>query len=529
MTDLRFALRGNHVLWLSLFGAVLALIVVVTTPLFPLAWVVAVAVLAVATFLTAVRVRSDSLRKLRRRRKAGGVAEVEPVVLSSRDGACVVWDGKKAQAFIELRPRETFALTHVHPDTSVSRPPIDVTLFKDMLVQNDIVLDSIELVTVGYRAALPARQFSSTLSQVIGLTPGPTGGTTYVVVTLDTETTTAAVSARALGGSIPYGVERAVLNAAARIRILIEGQGMEASILSRAQVSDVAKQVLFQMDTAVDNPGFHMLGNGESVDVRAFTPAAGATGDDHTEWLTTPSFRTIQTTSVSRDPQTAEVGVSYSAAFVTPSGGEDIGSRLSRFGARALDGQHMQVVSRVIPTLRSLDVDLPRRVVEGEYGTEFAQYPGGLGTYLGTSGAGRVFMRIDGSLGKELHIIGPHALAQTIVMRMALAQVAVDVRMPGERSRQWQAVVKNIGSPLVTYNRNRNAGVLVIPASDVDSYWSSAATRIVVHTAMPTITPEWSVVATGRDEMTVTTPKVQEAIDWTLTPSERSLLGLKTR
>lgn len=528
MTDLRLSLRGTHVLWLSALAVVLALICLAIYPSFAYAPVVAAVVFVVAALATAVRVRSASLAELARRRRAGGVADIEPVVLSSRDGACVVWDGKKAQAFIELRPRDTFAVTEVRPDMSVSRPPIDVNLFKDMLVQGDIVLDSIELVTVGYRAALPAREFSSTLSQVIGLTPVPTGATTLVVVSLDTESSTAAITSRALGGSIPYGVERTVLNAAARIRILIEGQGIEASILTREQVMDVTKQVLYQVGGAADAPGYHALGDGETVDVRAFTPAASASAEDHVEWMTTPAWRTIQSMSISRDEQTAQVGATYTAAFVTPAD-DDVDTRLAGFGARPLDGQHMQVLSRVLPSVRSLDVDLPRRAVDGTFGTEFHQYPGGLGTYLGTSGAGRVFMRIDASLGQELHVVGPHALAQTILMRLSLAQVAVDVRMTGELARAWQTVVSRIGSPLVTYNSNRRAGVLVIPASDAESYRNAAATRIVVHTSMPAVQPEWSIVATGRDEVTVTTPRSQKRVTWSLTPGERNTLGLRER
>src|SRR5699024_7548565 len=121
-------------------------------------------------------------RSLRRRHVSD---PYEPAQLNEQDSAGVVWADGAATAYLELTPKQAFSVTTVTADDVVSRPPINLRLLERLIEQNDIVLDSITVISMGYRTVLARHVVGSMVSQIIGNTPVPTGGRTFLAVKLD--------------------------------------------------------------------------------------------------------------------------------------------------------------------------------------------------------------------------------------------------------------------------------------------------------------------------------------------------------
>lgn len=518
MRSLRLNLTPGSMVIVSLF-VIAAMILSLITGI-PAAATVPVAVLLV--IMWRIELRGSTLTSWFQRRKF--LDEVfEPVHLESRDTAGVLWDGKVATVYVELRPKEPFALTYVSTSDRVSRAPIDLRLLERMMVQNDIVLDSISVLSVGFRTALPRNVAANAVSQVVGQTPVPVGGTSYLVIRLNMETSHAAINSRAINGSIPYGVHRSVLNAATRIRILIENQGVAANVLSRNEISDLMDQFVNTLGSAGDTVSWDGMGDEGSARLVTFAPSPGSTRDDQIQWLHTSSFRSFEMTRLERS-MTGTVTRSYAVSFVV-SGDDRSLAGLRTFGARRVNGQHKQALSRILPLVAEQPFDVARFPLKGRAGSMLEHYPGGLGTFLGTSPLhGRVFMRILGGTGEHLYLIGPDALAQMVILRLAMDQVSVDVRMTGPgMGETWSEFVTQLRSRLITYNRVKNPDVVVVPEGHQHSFSGTDQTVIVVCPRNPSIPPKTSIVARGSD-LTVTTERGQVTLPWTLSSQERSYL-----
>lgn len=481
---------------------------------------IALAVLVV--LVTQIEYRGSTLANwFRRRRHVDD--PFDPVFLESRDTAGVIWDGTHASVYVELRPREAFALTYVTSSDRISRDPIDLRLLEQMMVQNDIVLDSISVLSVGYRTALADNKAANAVSQSVGQTPAPVGGTTYLVIRLDMETSHAAINSRAINGVLSYGVHRAVLNAAARIRILIESQGVSARVLSRGQISDLMSQLTSTVGTSADSANWDGMGDPGTVRLVTFAATPSTSREDQINWLHTPAFRTFEMTRLERT-MTGTVVRSYTASFVVPGDTEALAG-LRTFGARRLNGQHKQALSRILPLVKEQPVHAPRTALKGRTGSMIEHYPGGLGTFIGTSHQhGRVFMRIVGGTGEHLFLIGPDTLTQMVLLRLAMDQVSVDIRITGQGvSEAWIAFVTQLRSPLITFNRKHRPDVVVVAEGHQHSFSGTDQTVIVVCQHNPAIPPKTSIVARG-SELTITTERGQVTVPWQLASQERTYL-----
>lgn len=483
---------------------------------------IAIGIALVVALAWQIEIRGSTLGSWIRRRRY--VDELySPVHLESRDTAGVIWDGQFATVYVELQPKEPFALTYVSSSDKVSRAPIDLRLLERMMVQNDIVLDSISVFSVGFRTALPRNVAATAVSQVVGPTPVPVGGSTYLVIRLNMETSHAAINARAINGSIPYGVHRSVLNAAARIRILIENQGVSASVLSRNEIDELTSQIVNTVGSAADTVSWDGMGEEGSARLVTYTAGPGSSRDDQIQWLQTPSFRTFEMTRLERT-MTGTVTRSYAVSFVV-SGDDRALSGLRTFGVRRTNGQHKQALSRLLPSVAEQPFHIQRSPLRGRSGSELEHYPGGLGTFIGNSHLhGRVFMRILGGTGEHLYLIGPDILAKMMVLRLAMDQVSVDIRLTGqEQSADWLDFVGQIRSKLITFNRVKRPEVVVVPEGHQHSFVGTDQTVLVVCPRNPAIPPKTSIVARGSD-LTVTTERGQVTVPWTLASQERSYL-----
>lgn len=499
---------------ISIAAVVAAVVGVNPLPVIAIALVVWVAM--------GLTVRGTTFRERTQRRKH--VSDpYEPAQLNEQDSAGVVWVDGAATAYLELTPKQAFSVTTVSADDAVSRPPINLRLLERLIEQNDIVLDSITVISMGYRTVLARHVVGSMVSQIIGNTPVPTGGRTFLAVKLDVAASHPAVTARALNQSVPFGIHRSVLAAAARIRILIEGQGVSARVLSRGQIEELTNMVVSQVGAATDSASWSRLGEGDAAKVVSYAPGGRVTSDDQVRWMQAPAVRSYETTRLSRQTN-GDVTSEYAVTFVVTDEKNSLAS-LGAYGLRRLNGQHKQAASRIIPLVADQPLSLPTHPVTGKYGAPTRHYPGGLGTLIGTSPEhGKVFVRIAGGTGEALYLVGPDMLTQMVLLRLSLEQVSVDVRMADDPSsaQDWQKFVEGLRSPLITFNAVPSPDVVVVPAARREAFRGTDQTVIAVASQTPKLdTNATTIVAQGKS-LVVTTTLEQISVPWSPSSQERS-------
>src|SRR5699024_7791714 len=104
-----------------------------------------------------------------------------------------------ATAWLEVAPKDAFALTTVDGNDHMSHPPLDVDLLSEMMTQDDIVVSTIEIVTLGHASVFPTPT-AQEISRVAGTVPTHHGGRVLLKVTVDMTQAHAAITARASRG-----------------------------------------------------------------------------------------------------------------------------------------------------------------------------------------------------------------------------------------------------------------------------------------------------------------------------------------
>lgn len=460
---------------------------------------------------------------VRRRRHVS--SRLVPVSVATRDRAAVTWDREREEAtvWLEIAPATPFSITEVDADGNVGREPVDLASLERMMVQGDIVLSRISLVTLGQRMVV-STDAAETVSQIIGQTPTHTGGRTFIVVSLRLTEAHAAINSRSLRGSFVVGVHKTVLAAAARIRIMVEGQGMRARVLNSEQIEQVSNEVLAQTATAADAPSWDRLGD-KGGEVVSFTPstAAGWVEEQRQQWTSVPARRVYEALSLEH-ASSGRVEGKYQVSHVAQSRSGVTGISRS-MGLQRIGGQQVQALSRYVPHAADYEVDVPTRPLEGRDGLPLRVWPGGLGMLVGTTrNRGQLFMRIDGGLGGALYIVGSELLAQQMIMRLSLSQASVDVRTTTgrqDRTERWSKFVSNLSSPLVTFNRQPTADVVVVDEGGERDFADTDQTVIVVSAQPPVTPPAASIVAHTGDRLLITSGNRKYEVAWTMTAQER--------
>lgn len=465
---------------------------------------------------------------LARRRR---VAEpLRPVEVTTRDRAAVTWsaDTGAATVWVEIEPSDPFAMTLVDADDNVSRDPVDMRVIESLMTQSDITLSRVSVVTLGQSVAVPTPA-ATMINQLIGQTPTHTGGRTFIVVALRMEDSLAAVHARATDGSVVVGTHKAVLAAAARIRIQIESAGMRAHVLSPEQAEEVSRDVLAQTSKSAKSPTWDRLGGGgEGSEIVSLSPrsALGWNPDSQRAWNSVPARRVYESLSLDR-LSSGTIASRYQVTFVSEGRGLP-GLSPRSMGLQRIGGQQLQALSRYVPLAVDREVDTAPRPLTGRDGVPLRAWPGGLGVYVGTTDTrDRVFMRVSGGGGEALHLVGQELLAQQFLLRLAPQQVTIDVRIGdggGERMVRWEQFVAGLRSPLITFRSNPHADVVVVDAGYEREFEGTTQTVLVISPSQPLIPPHASIVAHSGDRLAVTSGGKQVDVAWSLTPQERDFL-----
>lgn len=462
--------------------------------------------------------------KLRR----GTKRKMSPSVIASSDNAAVILDQGETEAsvWVELTPAAPMGIVSAD-NVSTTLPEIDLQLLADSMVHGDLVISRLAVATVGHAAVIPGSA-ASVVTGVIGDTPAYVGGRSFLIVTLQLDQAHPAIKARCGQGSYAEGTHRAVLSAAARIRVLVESQGVRARIMSHAQVESASRDLLVLAGNAVETPAWDHLGDGSDAQAVVFTPTTEVTSDRQAKWRSVPALRTLDYTMLDRQP-TGVVESSFAIGYLDRSSRPTLPKSS---GLRPLGGRQIQTISRFVPVAGDMPMELPDNDLTH---TSAHTWVGGLGLFVGTRGDGRrVFVTLNDGDGGVLYIGGPTQLAQQMILRMSVLAVTVDIRLGSASDnvvRQWQEFVRRLGSPLVTFDDNPDPSVVVVFPGDEASV-SDDQIAVVVSDQAPLETATASIVAstnpsTGASELAVTSGSDQITVPWISSSSEsRFIVGI---
>lgn len=469
----------------------------------------------IAVILVVATWRGSTLAEwVSRRRKV--VVPTRHVVLSSRDRAAVVRDAVAgtATAWLELSPSDTFAVTRVSADGRVSRDPIDLPLLASLMQQDDIIVSSLEVITLGQPSVKPSA-VSQEISRMAGAVPTHHSGRVLLKVTVDTAEAHAAITARSTRGDYAAGLSKTLLAAAARMRIRLDAEGVRAELLTPAQVSELTTEVA---PVVAGKPAWSSI-KGTRTRTAFYTPTGTPNAESQADWLRIGALRTYENIILRRER--GGVVASYVVGFTTAAD-STVEGQIEGLPLRSLGGQQLQAATRFVPLVSDIPLALPALPV-----TSVRAWPGPLGMYVGSTSTGtRTFMHVPGGSGKTLHVSGSMDLGKQMVVRLSKQHVSVDVRMSStaEMAGDWRRMVAALKSPLVTFNAAGNPDVVVVPEGVESDYATSAATVMVVGLRRPAVPPAASITASAPGELTVTRATEQHQVKWATTAAEKSVM-----
>lgn len=427
-----------------------------------------------------------------------------------RDGAATVHHGSEVSAWLELSTPEPFAVTVVDPDGKVALPEISPEDLRPLMVQDDIVLTSMEFITLGQRS-LGRGRVAAAISQAAGKTDWPVDGRSFIKLTLDKNRSYAAVVARAPQGDVTIGAAKAILAAAARTRIKCESLGYAARILSPEQVERVSGEAVLLSE---GDPSWSGIDT-ENYRTEFFTVPVDS--ERSADWLSLPVSRVYTNMTLALDdgerPQVFET-----VGLVIPKH-MSISDQVRGLPLKSLGGQHQQALSHVIP----LAGDMPLSASTSEVAEARGVYAGGIGVLLGNTGKDRLFLRVHPGSGETMHCIGSSVIARWLVQRLAQQAVSINVKLADPA---WEKLVEMVNSPLLRYMSAEPADIVVAEAGTARAGVVSSQTVIGVAETAPPLPAQVSIVQTGAGELTITTADNEWTVPWQLTASEKSALGL---
>ncbi|MGP9760830.1 hypothetical protein [Corynebacterium sp. AOP12-C2-36] len=479
---------------------------------------------------------------IRRRRRMS--TALSPSVTASSDGAAVALSvasgggdptaptgvhgtgSDEASVWMEVTAADPFHLSTVSTSGSniasteapeTDHPVITMERLAPLMTHGDLVLQRLEAVTYGMRTVLPtpAGRIAASLA---GTVPTHQAGRTFLKATLRLDDAHPAILARATDGDFAVGTHRAVLSSVARIRVHAEGMGLSVSVMSPSQCHALSLDSLNWLGEPAEEQRWRWLGGNKAGGVVSVVPTDNP--EHQASWTAVEVDRIFEDVRLERNRHTGEIEQSY---FLTYATHHDAAPRLPKaLGLSVLKGQQVQAASHLIPAAACEELTITRDPL----GAPAPQaYAGGLGVYIGTGSVGKVFMQVTRGTGSVLHIAGPDELAQQFLLRMSGQALTVDVRVTPSAvdvDDRWQRFVDGLATPLVTYNGNENADVVVVSPGGEHAV-PDDQTVIIVSAAAPRFDPAASLIRSG-DDLVVTSGRTQLRVPWVVTQSEQGYL-----
>lgn len=522
----RFGLTPGRVMAWALPVIAVAVIAGVFVPSAVL-WAVIVGVFAIVwLFPTVIDINGASTAENIRRNRVTD-KPYEPVRMREVDGTAVLLEGGDiVSVWMEVAPRDDVDVTTVSGDGIVSRPHIDTAKLAKLLRQSDVVIESIAVTTMSYDTFLPGYAAGNVVAQSMGKIPVPSGGRSWITVRVRVTDNVSAAQARG-AGEFDQGMIRAVLAAAARLRVVVEEGGHHVSLCSPEMVTQMTSMMAAGTARVFDKPGRDGFGD-ETSDTKAYGlyPKRGVKREDAVGWRDLPGVRSFITTTLTpgnhdgTDPQ-----VSDQVVLVTRD--KQAVQRASKMGLSLLRRQQRQAASRIIPSIASQPVIQPEYPLEDNH--PVIHYGGGLGLFIGpTAQGGSLFIKVRPATGTTLHFIGAVEAHQVLIERMLMESYSINIKLPADDPNRpvWQQLVDNLHSPLLAMDSDRAADfVLTSPQGHADAKADNPTqSTIVVSEKTPNMALENSVHIKSTTAV-VTTETEQETAYFSPTPSEMGFVA----
>ncbi|MFC9551112.1 type VII secretion protein EccE [Rhodococcus sp. NPDC056960] len=435
-----FRLSANDIVIAQLLGVAGG----VTASLCGLVWWGAVAVAGVLALAALVRVAGwssvDWARTAWRYVTAPGRAQSRTVSFQSQTGQSVGlrWDGGSVVAVVEVLP-PAGSLTQITRDGFQTTHALPTEALAACLVQHDISLSGIDIVSHGYRAAAgtPA---TDVYDRLVGPLPATATRMVWLALRFDATGSVAAVARRGGGED---GACRAITIAASRVVRALADSGCRARILTAPEIESAALQISRGVDPNTFEetwnhaplPGVRNTGYG--VDPRYLTK-------DLLAKLWVPSsLGTTVTIRIRPSGNAGHVKVGASCRLTTRTMPEP----LTIPGLVSMQGRQREGLLSNLPiAVSELDSAMPLSDFPAEELGALHLPPAGCGQLIGSDDHGHgITARIAGPGVGTVYVAGELYLAQQLVFRAIATGARVLIHT--DRPEAWSSLIDSIATP----------------------------------------------------------------------------------
>lgn len=346
--------------------------------------------------------------------------------------------GSMVSCVLELLPTPG-AITRLGRSTAVTDSAFDLGDLTESLVQHDISLSRIDIVSHGSRTA-PGSPATDVYENLIGPLPAVSARSVWVTVTLDERKNRDAVDARGGGRD---GVDRTITIATRRVARALEAGRVRTRTLTRSEIHAAASRMcrgtsfesLTQRWSFAPLPG--VIRTGFGIDCRGLD-----TETLENLWSVPASTSTV-VLRMQPSPGVGGVLLSGSCGFVTrsavptPSIPRPVSMR----------GRQREALLTSLPlAITARGYADPVRSIDHDHAAQLRLPTSGCGQLLGSDASGHgVAARIHGTDIGSVHVAGELYLAQQLVFRAVATGARILIRT--DRPHAWGPLVDSLATP----------------------------------------------------------------------------------
>ncbi|MHA4849002.1 type VII secretion protein EccE [Rhodococcus sp. MSC1_016] len=348
------------------------------------------------------------------------------------------WDGASVVAVVEVLP-PAGSLTQITRDGFQSTHDLPTEALAGCLVQHDISLSGIDIVSHGYRAAAgtPA---TDVYDRLVGPLPATATRTVWVALRFDA---TGSVEAVARRGGGEHGASRAITIAASRVVRALADAACRARILTAPEIDSAALVISRGVDPrSLTQTWKHALlpgvcNTGYSVDPRFLSKELLAK-----LWVPS-SLGTTVTIRLRPSANDGQVLIGAGCRITTRTMPEPFAVH----GLVSMRGRHKESLLSNLPVAVSdLDAVMPMADVPVDTVRHLQLPPAGCGQLIGSDDYGHgITARIFGPGVGMVYVAGELYLAQQLVFRAVATGARVLIQT--DRPDAWSSLIDSIATP----------------------------------------------------------------------------------
>ncbi|WP_232002162.1 type VII secretion protein EccE [Mycobacterium sp. 1482292.6] len=384
----------------------------------------------------------------RRKRSAGGS---DPFDAEQSDGSRIgfQWDGKVLISVVRVQENSP-VMTVLEPAVTPPGETVSAQLLADSLVQFDIRLDSIDVISQGARLRRRG-QIGSVYEAVLGPLPAVAQRSVLVTVRLDPTLCPDAVRNRGGGWQ---AIVRTAATATRRVANRLSDAGLRAQIMTADEIMQATSEMSHGINPSAIEETWRACRTAR-LELRSYLLKPAMLATDAIGLLcAVPSDSTTVCISLRRDERNGLIKVRGLVRF--DGQGQP---RVQPLGLGRLAGRQYAAL------ISSLPLPSPRRSVPNWYFRNGVEALGdlelsvsGCGQVVGADEHGRaVAVALFGPSVSRVEICGTLHLAQQVVLRSSA--LGAWVRVQTRRPVAWRGMVQQVGDP----------SLLSVNDSDVDS------------------------------------------------------------